>query len=230
MAVKIRLKKMGTKKRPFYRFVAADVRSPRDGRFIETLGYYNPLTDPPEIKFDEDKVYKWLGNGAKPTANAASLMRKAGLLERWRLLKAGVAISELDAKIEELREKQPSPKPKTEKKKVSRKKAAAATPEEEEGSAGVPGGGAAGKAEADAEVTPRESEAREAPEEAEAPEEQKESKEKEAPKDSAAEETPEETGKEKAEKRTAAEEAEEESVTEDADAEAEPEEGDKDKS
>ena len=109
MAVKIRLKRMGSKKRPFFRVVAADSRSPRDGRFIETLGYYDPMKDPPEIKFDDDKVYKWLDNGAIPTENAKQLLRKAGLLERWRLLKQGVPIHELDAKIEELRARQPKP-------------------------------------------------------------------------------------------------------------------------
>jgi small subunit ribosomal protein S16 len=132
LAVKIRLKKMGSKKRPFYRFVAADTRSPRDGRFIEILGYYNPLTDPPELKFDEDKVYKWLDDGAKPTPNAEQLMRKAGLIERWRLLKAGVAISELDAKIEERRAKQPQPQPKGGKAKLSKKGVAAEGEGEEE--------------------------------------------------------------------------------------------------
>ncbi|MCK4236314.1 MAG: 30S ribosomal protein S16 [Candidatus Krumholzibacteria bacterium] len=116
MAVKIRMKKMGSKKRPFYRIVAADSRSPRDGRFIEMLGYYNPMSDPPDIKFDDDKVFKWLDNGAKPTQNTAQLLRKAGLLERWQLLKSGVKISELDSKIEERRKKQPKPLPESEKK------------------------------------------------------------------------------------------------------------------
>jgi small subunit ribosomal protein S16 len=109
LSVKIRLKKMGSKKRPFYRIVAADSRSPRDGRFIEMLGYYNPVTDPPEIVIDDDKVYKWLDQGAKPTVNAANVLREKGLLERWRLLKEGVSIAELDAKIEERRAKQPKP-------------------------------------------------------------------------------------------------------------------------
>ncbi len=134
MAVKIRLKRMGSKKRPFFRVVAADSRSPRDGRFIETLGYYNPMADPPEIKFDDDKVYKWLDNGAVPTENARQLLRKAGLLERWRLLKQGVKISELDAKIEELRAKQPKPIPEEEKKarREAKKKAKAEAEKQKE--------------------------------------------------------------------------------------------------
>jgi len=133
LAVKIRLKRMGSKKRPFFRVVAADSRSPRDGRFIETLGYYNPMADPPEIKFDDDKVYKWLDNGAIPTENARQLLRKAGLLERWRLLKQGVKISELDAKIEELRAKQPKPIPEEEKRarKEAKKKAKAEAEKQE---------------------------------------------------------------------------------------------------
>ena len=130
MAVKIRLKKMGSKKRPFFRFVAADVRSPRDGRFIEVLGYYNPMTEPPDIKLDDDKIFKWLDAGAEPTESVAQFLRKAGLLERWQLLKQGVKISELDAVIEERRKKQPSPKP-PEEKEAAKKKAAAEKAEAE---------------------------------------------------------------------------------------------------
>ena len=131
MAVKIRLKKMGSKKRPFYRLIAADSRSPRDGRFLETLGNYNPMVEPAEIKIDEDKVYKWLDNGAKPTVSAANLLKAEGILERWELLKSGVTIAELDAKIEERRAKQPKAQPK-EKKKLSKKAIAAAKTAEEE--------------------------------------------------------------------------------------------------
>ena len=130
MAVKIRLKKMGSKKRPFFRFVAADVRSPRDGRFIEVLGYYNPMTDPPDVKLDDDKIFKWLDAGAEPTESVAQLLRQAGLLERWQLLKEGVKISELDKVIEERRAKQPSPKP-PEEKAAAKKKAAEEKKKEE---------------------------------------------------------------------------------------------------
>jgi small subunit ribosomal protein S16 len=115
------MKKMGSKKKPFFRFVATDTRSPRDGRFIEILGYYNPMVDPPEIKFDEDKVYKWLNVGAEPSGNVAQLLKKAGLLERWQLLKQGVKISELDAKIAERREKQPKPKTREEREATKKK-------------------------------------------------------------------------------------------------------------
>ncbi len=67
MAVKMRLKRMGAKKAPFYRVVVADSRSPRDGRFVEEIGYYNPITEPSTIKLDEEKVQKWIKNGAQPT-------------------------------------------------------------------------------------------------------------------------------------------------------------------
>lgn len=65
--VKIRLKRMGANKKPFYRVVVADSRAPRDGKFIEEIGYYNPMTDPADIKIDEEKAQKWLGTGAQPT-------------------------------------------------------------------------------------------------------------------------------------------------------------------
>ena len=67
MAVKIRLRRMGAKKTPFYRIVVADSRYPRDGRFIEEIGYYNPLTEPKTFKVDEEKAKKWISNGAQPT-------------------------------------------------------------------------------------------------------------------------------------------------------------------
>ncbi len=78
MAVRIRLARGGRKKRPFYRIVAAYSESPRDGRFLEVLGTYDPLKDPAEIKLDADKVKKWLERGAKPTQTVRSLMSKVG--------------------------------------------------------------------------------------------------------------------------------------------------------
>ena len=80
MAVKMRLTRMGAKKAPFYRVIVADSRSPRDGRFIEELGYYNPLTEPAEIKIDAEKAKKWLANGAQPTDTVKALLKKAGAL------------------------------------------------------------------------------------------------------------------------------------------------------
>ena len=79
MAVKIRLRRMGAHKAPFYRIVVADSRSPRDGKFIEEIGYYNPLTEPVEFKVDEEKASKWLANGAQPTNVVKRLFDNAGL-------------------------------------------------------------------------------------------------------------------------------------------------------
>ena len=80
MAVKIRLRRMGQKKAPFYRIVVSDSRSPRDGKFIEEIGYYNPMTDPADIKIDEEKAQKWLGTGAQPTDTVKKLFQKSGIL------------------------------------------------------------------------------------------------------------------------------------------------------
>lgn len=79
MAVKIRLRRMGANKAPFYRVVVADSRSPRDGKFIEEIGYYNPLTEPVEFKVNEEKVNEWLANGAQPTEVVKRLFNNAGL-------------------------------------------------------------------------------------------------------------------------------------------------------
>ena len=76
---KLRLKRMGQKKAPFYRVVAADARAPRDGRFIEEIGYYDPTKDPSVIKFDEEKAKKWLADGAQPTETVAKLLKIAGI-------------------------------------------------------------------------------------------------------------------------------------------------------
>ena len=89
MAVKIRLKRMGAKKKPFYRIVVADSRSPRDGRFIETIGTYNPVAEPAEIKIDEELALKWLQSGAKPSDTVRSLLSKQGILEKFHNLKYG---------------------------------------------------------------------------------------------------------------------------------------------
>ena len=78
--VKIRLKRMGAHKNPFYRVVVADIRAPRDGKFIEEIGYYNPLTDPVDINIDEEAAKKWLGNGAQPTETVKKLFKKTGIL------------------------------------------------------------------------------------------------------------------------------------------------------
>lgn len=80
MAVKIRLRRMGAKKAPFYRIVVADSRYPRDGRFIEEIGYYNPLENPPVVKVDAEKAKTWIQNGAQPTDTVKAILKKNGVL------------------------------------------------------------------------------------------------------------------------------------------------------
>lgn len=84
MAVRIRLKRMGAKKRPFYRLVVADSRAARDGRFIDHLGYYDPIAEPIQLKVDEEKALDWLRKGAQPSDTARDLLRKAGVWEKFR--------------------------------------------------------------------------------------------------------------------------------------------------
>ena len=89
MAVKIRLTRLGDKKAPFYRVVVADSRSPRDGRFIDNIGTYNPLTDPAEIKIDKEVAIKWLNNGAQPTDTVKALLKNEGILKKFASSKKG---------------------------------------------------------------------------------------------------------------------------------------------
>lgn len=89
MATRIRLMRMGAKKRPFYRVVVADSRAPRDGRFIEELGYYNPLREPAEVRLDEEKTIKWLRNGAQPSDTVMDLLVRTGIWEKFRTGRRG---------------------------------------------------------------------------------------------------------------------------------------------
>lgn len=84
MAVRIRLKRMGAKKRPFYRLIVADSRAARDGRFIDQLGHYNPIAEPAHISVDEEKTLEWLRKGAQPSDTARDLLRKAGVWEKFK--------------------------------------------------------------------------------------------------------------------------------------------------
>jgi small subunit ribosomal protein S16 len=93
LPVRIRLRRTGSKKRPSYRVVVANSTSPRDGRFIETLGYYDPLTDPSTIKIDEEKAKLWLSRGAQPSESAGSLLKRVGILERFEQEKAAAKAS-----------------------------------------------------------------------------------------------------------------------------------------
>ena len=79
--LKIRLRRMGAKKAPFYRIVVADSRSPRDGAFVEEIGYYNPTTDPAELKVDNEKAAQWIKNGAQPTETVKALLKKSGAID-----------------------------------------------------------------------------------------------------------------------------------------------------
>ncbi len=87
MAVKIRLKRMGSNKKPFYRIVVADSRSPRDGKFIEEIGYYNPVSQPKQVKINDEKAIKWLSNGAQPTDTVKTLLTKNGVMEKFEASK-----------------------------------------------------------------------------------------------------------------------------------------------
>ncbi len=89
MAVKLRLKRMGAKQKPFYRIVAADSRSPRDGRFIETVGTYNPVLNPAEVKIDKEIALKWLNNGAEPTDTVRTILKNEGILKEFNESKKG---------------------------------------------------------------------------------------------------------------------------------------------
>ena len=84
MSVRIRLRRMGARKQPFYRVVVADSRSPRDGRFLDTIGTYNPRTEPVEIRIDREKALAWLESGAEPTDTARSLLSQVGIWQRFR--------------------------------------------------------------------------------------------------------------------------------------------------
>ena len=96
MAVRIRLQRHGRKKRPFYRLVAADARAQRDGRFLERLGHYDPLTDPAEVVIDEDRVLKWLKRGAQPSDTAKNLLSQAGIWERFTAERLGKPVPTRD--------------------------------------------------------------------------------------------------------------------------------------
>lgn len=95
MSVRIRLKRLGAKKRPSYRFVATDSRMPRDGRFIENLGYYNAIEKPARIKIVEDRMKYWLDQGAQLSETAAALMKQIGFLKKYEMMKKGEEVSDV---------------------------------------------------------------------------------------------------------------------------------------
>lgn len=99
--VRIRLRRVGMRNQPSYRIVAADIESPRDGRFLETLGHYNPRTEPFTLQVKEDRVYHWLKNGAQPSDVVSRLFKKVGLVDRYERYKAGGSLEDLMAESKE---------------------------------------------------------------------------------------------------------------------------------
>ncbi|NOY98472.1 MAG: 30S ribosomal protein S16 [Chloroflexi bacterium] len=100
--VRIRLRRVGMKGQPSYRIVAADKESPRDGRFLEILGFYNPRTEPATIQVKEDRIYHWMSNGAQPSDSVKQIFTTAGVLDRYARFKAGEALETLLAESEKM--------------------------------------------------------------------------------------------------------------------------------
>jgi small subunit ribosomal protein S16 len=127
LGVKLRLRRMGKKKQPIYKIVAADVRSPRDGRFLEAVGIYNPLTEPHSVDIKEERVLYWLNNGAQATKTVKSLLRQQGITLKNELTKRGVAEDIIESELSEWKKKkEASAYGKGKKMKVSRKSKAKA--------------------------------------------------------------------------------------------------------
>ena len=106
MAVKIRLQRMGGKRKPYYRFVVLDSRKRRDGAYLDSLGSYNPIAKPHDIKIDEEKVFMWLGRGAQLSDGARSILSKIGVLRKWESRKGGTAAPAAEEAGEEVAEAQ----------------------------------------------------------------------------------------------------------------------------
>lgn len=104
--VRIRLRRIGAKGQPSYRIVAADKESPRDGRFLEILGFYNPRTQPATIQLREDRIYEWLSKGAQPSESAEKVLRSVGFFERYERFKKGEALETLLAEAKAVETKQ----------------------------------------------------------------------------------------------------------------------------
>lgn len=133
MAVKLRLRRMGKKKQPIYKIVAADSRSPRDGKFIEALGIYNPLTKPHSIDLKEERINYWLDNGAQPTNTVKSLLNQKGITLKRDLVKRKFPQEKIEAELNNWQNKrEASLKKKSEKKKISAKQKAKAQQSTEE--------------------------------------------------------------------------------------------------
>jgi small subunit ribosomal protein S16 len=129
VSTRIRLRRMGKKKQPFYRIVVADSRTARDARAVEELGTYNPVKRPGEVLVKEDRVYEWLNKGAIPSDTVASLFRRIGVMNKWALAKAGQDTSAMTLKTVLVESKKPQAAAKKAAKDAASKAAAAAAPE-----------------------------------------------------------------------------------------------------
>lgn len=125
MAVKLRLRRMGKKRQPVFKVVAADSRSPRDGRFIEAIGLYNPKTDPATVDIKEDRALYWLGVGAQPTTTVRNLLSKKGILLKHDLIKRGVEEEKIEVQVKEWEKLQEAKQAALAKKKEEKKEAKA---------------------------------------------------------------------------------------------------------
>jgi small subunit ribosomal protein S16 len=156
--VRIRLRRVGAKKQPSYRVVVADLESPRDGRFIETIGFYNPRTDPPTVEIEAERALHWLRHGAQPSEAVARMLRNLGVMDKLARLKAGADMETLLAELAE--EKAAAEKKRMEEKAALEKEAAEAEeagPAEEEVAEAEEAGGAAEEVvEGEAEEVPAE--------------------------------------------------------------------------
>ncbi|NWG29137.1 MAG: 30S ribosomal protein S16 [Ignavibacteriaceae bacterium] len=121
MAVKLRLRRMGKKKQPIYKMVAADSRSPRDGKFLEAVGFYNPLTKPHTLELKEDRIMYWLGVGAQPTHTVKSLLRQKGLIFKKELMSKGLDEEKIASELENWQKLKEASAMKRSEKKLSRK-------------------------------------------------------------------------------------------------------------
>ena len=130
--VKIRLRRVGKKKQPSYRITVADSRSPRDGRFIEVIGFYNPRTEPETVRLQEDRALHWLSVGAQPSDPVARLLEKMGTLARFERLKAGESLETLLAEAEAAAEARPVVSTKTQPVRTAKKAEKKVEPEEPE--------------------------------------------------------------------------------------------------
>ena len=211
MAVKLRLKRQGRKKRPFYRIVAADSRSPRDGRYIEEIGYYNPLTDPSIVEVKEDRALYWLSQGAIPSDTVKNLLRDQGITLRFDLQKRGVSEEKLEEEMKKWEALQSTKLQRVAAKKASEAKAkeakkAEAEKEKEAQAAAEAAEETTEAVEEQAETAAAEEAEAPAAEKAESAPEQSEAAEAEAPKETAEvpeeeAETAEETSEEESEKK-----------------------------